>query len=93
MYRSKQPSSSYFIMVGGEGVENIVWDHGVEVKQGAKDRQTLLPKEIRDEYRGPQRLASDLTQKGCIIQFKNKDVLCCAWAIVMARARLDHHPK
>ena len=77
-------------MVGGEGIENTVWDHDLEVK--AKDRQTLFLKEIRDEYRSPQWLASYLTQKRCI-QIKNKDALCCVRAIVRARARLDHHPK
>ena len=79
------------MMVGGEGVENIVQDHDMEVK--AKDRQIFLLKEIRDEYRSPHHLASYLAQKRCIIQIKNKDCLCCARAIVTARARLDRHPK
>ena len=71
-------------MVGDEDEENIVRDDNVKVK--AKDREILLLKEIRD-------VASYLTQKRCIIQIKNEDVLCCAWAIVTGRARLDHHPK
>ena len=71
-------------MVGDESEENIVRDNDLEVK--AKDREILLLKEIRN-------VASYLTQKRCIIQIKNKDVLCCAQAIVTARARLDHHPK
>ena len=47
--------------IGGEGIENIVWDDNLEVK--AKDRQPLLLKEIRDEYRGPQLIASLLNSK------------------------------
>ena len=32
-------------MAGVEGIEIIVLDHGMEVKQGAKDRQIFLSKE------------------------------------------------
>ena len=38
-------------------------------------------------------LASYLLQKCCITQINNKYALCCALAIVMARAMLDNHPK
>ena len=38
-------------------------------------------------------LESYLAEKKSIIQIKNKDTLCCARAIVTAKARLDHHPK
>lgn len=38
-------------------------------------------------------LASYLGQKKCIIQIKNKDSLCCARAIVTAKAHLDGHEK
>ena len=38
-------------------------------------------------------LEAYLTEKQCFIQICNKDNLCCAQAIVMANARLDHHPK
>jgi hypothetical protein len=34
-----------------------------------------------------------LKAKQCIIQIKNKDTLCCARAIVTAKARLDKHPQ
>ena len=63
----------------------------MEVK--AKDSQIFILKEIRDEYRGPHRLAAYLTRKRCIIQIKKKDHLGCARAIVTARAKLDRHPK
>ena len=32
-----------------------------------------------------------LTEKKCIIQIKNKDDLCCARAIVTAKAKIDEH--
>ena len=38
-------------------------------------------------------LKAYLTQKQCFIPIKNKDNLCCARAIVTAKARLDSHPK
>ena len=34
-----------------------------------------------------------LTEKCCIIPIKYKDNLCCARAIVTAKARADNHPK
>ena len=36
--------------------------------------------------------AAFLSKKRCIIQIKNKDNLCCARAIVTAKAKLDNHP-
>jgi hypothetical protein len=34
-----------------------------------------------------------LRKKDCIVQIKNKDELCCARAIVVAKAKLDRDPK
>ena len=34
-----------------------------------------------------------LTKRGCIIQIKNKDELCCARAIVTLKARVDKDPE
>ena len=78
-------------MVYDEGEEPIVRAHTMEVK--TKANQICILKEIREEYRGPHRLAGYLTQKRCIIQIKRKDHLGCARAIVTARAKLDCHPK
>ena len=38
-------------------------------------------------------LESFLRKKDCIVQIKNKDELCCARAIVVAKAKLDKDPK
>ena len=38
-------------------------------------------------------LEAYLSQKHCIIPIKNEDTLCCAMAIVTAKAWLDSHPK
>jgi hypothetical protein len=38
-------------------------------------------------------LENTLHEKRCFIQIRNNDDLCCAWAIVTAKARLDGHPK
>ena len=38
-------------------------------------------------------LDSYLSKKRCVIQIANKDNLCCARAIVTAKARVDKHPK
>jgi hypothetical protein len=46
---------------------------------------------------GPKRnvvnLESFLRKKDCIVQIKNKDELCCARAIVVAKAKLDRDPQ
>lgn len=34
-----------------------------------------------------------LKKRGCIIQIKNKDELCCARAIVTLKARVDKDPE
>ena len=38
-------------------------------------------------------LESFLRKKDCIVQIKNKDDLCCARAIVVAKAKLDNDPQ
>jgi hypothetical protein len=38
-------------------------------------------------------LQSYLNKKGCIVQIKNKDELCCARAIVVAKAKFDKDPQ
>ena len=38
-------------------------------------------------------LQSYLNKKGCIVQIKNKDELCCARAIVVAKAKIDKDPQ
>ena len=38
-------------------------------------------------------LATHLNKKRCVIQIKNKDQMCCARAIVTAKAKIDEHPE
>ena len=38
-------------------------------------------------------LEAYLTKKDCIVQIKNKDDICCARAIVMAKAKYDKEPQ
>jgi hypothetical protein len=38
-------------------------------------------------------LQSYLNKKGCIVQIKNKDELCCARAIIVAKAKFDKDPQ
>ena len=38
-------------------------------------------------------LEAYLTKKDCIVQIKNKDDMCCARAIVVAKAKYDKYPQ
>jgi hypothetical protein len=51
-----------------------------------------MPQGAGRKRRDVVNLESFLRKKDCIVQIKNKDDLCCARAIVVAKAKLDKDP-
>jgi hypothetical protein len=52
-----------------------------------------MPQGVGRKRRDVVNLESFLRKKDCIVQIKNKDDLCCARAIIVAKAKLDKDPK
>ena len=51
-----------------------------------------MPQSVGRKRRDVVNLESFLIKKDCIVQNKNKDDLCCARAIIVAKAKLDKDP-